>query len=52
MLSLFFQCFGEGDIKSPLLGTDFSDIAENGKALTVFWVVFLSKSGNLVPLLH
>lgn len=53
LLSLFFQCFGEGDIKGLLLGTDFSDTVENGKVLTVFWVVFLSrseKSSSTAPL--
>lgn len=44
LLSLFFQCFGEGDIKGLLLETDFSDTVENGKVLVVFWVVFLSRS--------
>lgn len=42
----------ENDIKGPLLGIDFQDRVENGKAVIVFWVVLLGRIGHLFPLLH
>lgn len=48
----FFFSVLENDIKGPLLGIDFQDRVENGKAVIVFWVVLLGRIGNLFPLLH
>lgn len=52
LLLLFFFSVLENDIKGPLLGIDFQDRVENGKAVIVFWVVLLGRIGNLFPLLH